>query len=49
MNEVELKAAIFDIIAATEQKQAEINELHKVRMKLLTELEELQIPCRPVD
>jgi hypothetical protein len=41
MNEIKLKAEIFDIIAETEQKQYEISVLHEKRLKLLKELEDL--------
>lgn len=38
-----LKAKIFDLIALTERKMAEVNELHQERQKLLEELQGKQV------
>lgn len=38
----ELKAKIFDLIAITEIKMEELNNLHKERQSLLVQLDELE-------
>jgi hypothetical protein len=49
MNELEIKAAIFDVIESIETKGEELKQLHVKRVELLSKLEEARKASEPVE